>query len=326
MTEEQRTRLRQRISLEDYLTAQGWKPARRSGREEWAGLCPLHRETRPSFYVNRRKQVFYCHGCGRGGDLNRLVELLHGLSFPQALAHLGVASPVTGVLEAAFGFYQSQLACFAVARQYLARRGIRSPEVLARLRMGYAPGASVLGHLMGLGYAPAEVERCGLIDHLGRDRFWRRVTIPLPEAGNLYGRAIDAAQPRHRFLPRPKGGLYGFKQARQFSSLIVVEGLLDWAALWQAGIYNVVAALGSYLNPTQLEELGDRAARTVYLCLDADRNGSGACAARCVCQRLRAAGMDARRVELPLGQDPCSFFCCGGTAAAFQRYLEEARP
>ena len=128
MTQEQRESLRQRISLVDYLEQQGWKAARRSGTEELAGLCPLHRETHPSFYVNRRKQVFYCHGCGRGGDLIRFVELLHGWSFPQALAHLGCAPP--GVMEAAYGFYQSQLACFSAARQYLARRGIRSIEEL----------------------------------------------------------------------------------------------------------------------------------------------------------------------------------------------------
>src|SRR5207248_10833424 len=110
-----------------------WKAARGSGTEELAGLCPLHLETQPSFYVNRRKQVFYCHGCGRGGDLIRLVELLHGLSFPLALAHLGCA-PLVGALEAAYRFYQSQLACFSEAQQYLARRGIHAPETVARLR------------------------------------------------------------------------------------------------------------------------------------------------------------------------------------------------
>lgn len=325
MTQEQRAALRQRISLLDYLEQQGWKPARPSGREEVAGLCPLHHETQPSFYVNRRKQVFYCHGCGRGGDLIRFVELLHRLSFPQALAHLG-CTPAVGVLESAFRFYQAQLACFPESRQYLLRRGIHSPETIARLRMGYAPGACLLGHLMSLGYAPAEVERCGLIDRRGRDRFFRCVTIPLEDAGNLYGRAIDGGQPRHGFLPRPKGGLYGWKEAREFSSLIVVEGLLDWAALWQAGFFNVAAAMGVHLNSTQLGQVGDSAARTVYLCLDADPNGAGPRAALRLARRLRAAGIEARRVELPLGQDPNGFFRAGSTATDFQRYLDQARP
>jgi DNA primase len=71
-------RIKQRISLLDYLRQQRWI-ARPTGRHsEFVGLCPLHPETRPSFYVNSRKNLFYCHGCGQGGDLIRFVELSHG--------------------------------------------------------------------------------------------------------------------------------------------------------------------------------------------------------------------------------------------------------
>ena len=70
------------ISLLDYLAQQGWRPVRDNGRDEVAGLCPLHRDSRPSFYVNRRKQVFDCHGCGRGGGLARLIRWLGDLTPP----------------------------------------------------------------------------------------------------------------------------------------------------------------------------------------------------------------------------------------------------
>ena len=330
MTHVQREALRQQISLLDYLEQQGWKPIWRSGREEVAGLCPLHSETRPSFYVNRRKQVFYCHGCGQGGDLIRLVERWHGLSFRQALARLAQARPSRGLLEETFGFYQAQLTRFPEARQYLAQRGIHSAEIMARLRIGYAPGACLRGHLEDLGYAHARLREYGLIDAQGRDRFWRCLTFPLEEAGNLYGRAIDDGRvqgaPRHRFLPRPKGGLYGWRQAREFSSLIVVEGLLDLAALWQAGFPQTVAALAAHLNPLQMGQVGDSRAQTVYLCLDADANGAGPRAAKLLAHRLRASGIDARRVALPLGHDPNSFLAAGATAADFQDCLERARP
>lgn len=313
------------ISLLDYLAQQGWKATRRSGREEMAGLCPLHRETRPSFYVNRRKQVFYCHGCGRGGDLIRLVELLHGWSFHQALAHLsGPPPPAEGLLTATFDFYQQQLKHFPEAGAYLARRGIHCQETMARMRVGYAPGACLRAHLESLGYAPAQLHRAGVIDDHGRDRFWRCLTFPLQESGNLYGRSIDAGSLRHRFLPRPKGGLYGWQQARPCSSLILVEGILDWAVLWQAGVCNVVAGLGTYLNQMQMGELGDSGARRIYICLDGD--AAGARAAQRLARMLHAAGIDARRVRLPDGHDPNSFFVAGATAADFQSCLDEAQP
>ena len=82
------------ISLLEFLKQRGWKPSRDSGREEIAGLCPLHRDGHPSFYVNRRKQVFYCRGCGQGGGLSSLLRLL-GES-PEPVTHYPVPEQFTG--------------------------------------------------------------------------------------------------------------------------------------------------------------------------------------------------------------------------------------
>src|SRR5258707_2033265 len=109
----------QRVSLLEFLGQRGWKPARDNGREEVAGLCPLHRDHHPSFYVNRRKQVFYCHGCGRGGGLARLIRLLDG--FHQSTTESPAAEKL---LDRTYRFYQRQLARFDEARSYLAARGI----------------------------------------------------------------------------------------------------------------------------------------------------------------------------------------------------------
>jgi DNA primase len=77
--------LKQQFPLLDYLQRRRWR-ARRAGQEqEFVGLCPFHRETKPSFYVNARKNLFYCHGCGRGGDLIRWIELSLGLSFRESV-------------------------------------------------------------------------------------------------------------------------------------------------------------------------------------------------------------------------------------------------
>jgi DNA primase len=252
------------------------------------------------------------------------VELREGLSFAGALQRLARVPAGGDPLEEAYRFYQAQLAFYPEARQYLGERGLWNAEVLARLRIGYAPGACLRAHLEELGYRRSRLQDAGLLDERGRDRFFGCLTFPLEEAGNLYGRTLGEGQPRHRFLPRSKGGLYGWKQARSYASLIVVEGLLDLAALWQAGFPQVVAVLGVWLNEQQMAQMGDSMARTMYVCLDSD--AAGASAAQRLVEQLGAAGWDARRVRLPWGHDPNSYLAGGATAADFQRCLDQARP
>jgi len=313
--------LQPRTSLLDYLQQHGWKPVRDSGREEVAGLCPLHRETRPSFYVNRRKQVFYCHGCGRGGGLARLIRWMEGV--PARGDRVPVAEQL---LEQTYAFYQQHLAGSGDARAYLAARGIHDCRVIERMRIGYAPGACLRAYLMRLGYGRKALLERGLVDARGRDTFFRSLTFPLIEAGNLYGRSLSNGLCRHRFLPGTKGGLYGLSQAPASGRLIVVEGLFDLAALWQAGFPDAVAALGSHLNNLQLAVLCRTGRRRIYICFDADRNGSGQRAARTLSIQLRHAGVETLRIELPCGQDPASFFAAGAGAADFELHLDRARP
>ena len=209
-----------RISLLEYLQQHGWKPVRDNGREELAGLCPLHRDTHPSFYVNRRKQVFYCHGCGRGGGLSRLIHLPGDLAEP-APEHL---------LEHTYRFHQRQLERFEEAPAYLAKRGIQDRAAIERMRIGYAPGACLRGYPERLGYGRQFLRDCGLVDDRGRDSFFRSLVFPLEHAGNLYARSMGNYICRHRFLPGSKGGLYAWAATLAFSRLILVEGLLDLAA------------------------------------------------------------------------------------------------
>ena len=336
MTSAQRSRLRRRIPLLSYLEQHGWKPAAYSESDEVCGVCPLHHDSRPSFYVNRRKDVFYCHGCGQGGDVIRLAELLHGIDFRTALDTLSrpLGREETHIWSDACDFYQHQLRHNTEAQRYLLRRGIEDPAVIERMRIGYAPGGCLRAYLEDLGYCRQAIVASGLTDAQGRDRLWGTITFPIEETASLYGRHLDPLAGRHRFLARPKGGLYGWNRVKSCPAVIVVEGLFDLASLWQAGFSHAVALLGCHFNGQQQAQLWDGRPRTVYLCLDADcvgsgqggsgQGGSGQGAARLWCQRLRRSGLRLAPVRLPEGYDPNRFFAEGGGAAEFSRYLEEA--
>jgi DNA primase len=143
-------RLKQRIPLLEYLQRHNWNPCRAGTRQEWVGLCPLHRETRPSFYVNAGKNLFYCHGCGRGGDLIRFVQLFFALPFRQTVALLEqelTPAPVSQLLEQTAAFYQIQLHYHPEARRYLEHRGLRDPALIEKLGIGYAAGGNLRRHL-----------------------------------------------------------------------------------------------------------------------------------------------------------------------------------
>ena len=314
--------LKQQIPLLDYLQAQDWQPVRPLSGGRWMGLCPLHADRKPSFLVDSGKSLFYCYGCGRGGDVIRFAEIYHDVKFPQALALLRQWRGLAPLLQEVADFYRMQLHRHTEAVAYLHQRGVRSPELIEHMRIGYAPGGACLRTwLLRLGYPLSALGQTGLVTSLGYDAYVHRVVFPLE--GNLYGRSLSAAAPPHRFLPSPKGGLYAWEQARRYPEVILVEGLFDYAALWQAGFHNVTCALGTHLNARQFRQLCD-GPRAIYLTFDADGNGSGQHAAQCLSRSLRERGIPTRLVSLPEGHDPNSFFVGGGKAHEFQRLLEEA--
>ena len=106
--------------------------------------------------------------------------------------------------------------------------------------------------------------------------------------------------------------------------MILVEGLFDYAVLWQAGFHNVTCSLGTHLNARQFRQICD-APRTVYVTFDSDANGSGQQASRQLVQRLHCAAIEAYTVDLPPDHDPNTFFTAGATAADFSACLEAAQ-
>jgi DNA primase len=199
-----------------------------------------------------------------------------------------------------------------------------------KMGIGFAPGGNLKRHLVQLGYPMDLLVRLGLIDKTGRDAFFRRIVFPCFDQDvlvNLYGRSLDG-NPIHRFLPLPKGGLFAWNEAHRYRSVILVEGPLDLAVLWQAGFENATCSFGVHLNSRQFAQLCDSCERKVFIAFDSDPNCTGQSAARFLAQHLACASINACIVNLPLGLDPNSYFAAGATAQDFQRCLnlaEDAR-
>lgn len=313
--------LKRQVSLLEYLQAHHWQQARSIGSGRFLGLCPLHADHQPSLLVDPNKNLFYCYGCRRGGDIVRFVELYHQVNFLQAVALLQQWCGPAPLLSQVVSFYRLQLHRHNEAVAYLFDRGVRSPELIEAMRIGYAVGGCLRGWLTQLGYPVPVLRQAGLVTAAGYDSFVNRIVFPLE--GNLYGRSLSEAAPPHRFLPGSKGGLYAWTQVQSEPAVILVEGLFDYAALWEAGFHNVTCSLGTHLNAHQIRQLCD-APRTVYIAFDNDRNSSGQMAAQHLARTLRQHAVTVRLVTLPEDHDPNSFFTQGGNASQFQALLESA--
>ena len=164
--------LKQQIPLLDYLEAHHWRPLRRLSRGRWMGPCPLHNDHKPSCLVDPGRNLFYCYGCGRGGDVIRFAELYHQVRFPQAIELLRQWRGRVPLLDETASFYHMQLHRHAEAVAYLQRRGLRSPELIEHMRIGYAPGGCLRGWLTQLGYTLPTIRQAGLVTAAGYNAFW----------------------------------------------------------------------------------------------------------------------------------------------------------
>jgi DNA primase len=333
-------RIKQRLPLLDYLRRQNWTGRPAGPGPEFVGLCPLHPETRPSFYINARKNLFYCHGCGQGGDLIRFIELSQHLSFRQSLAYLEQQNAAADFwnrlarasaadrLEETTIFYQRQLPNHPEALRYLEQRGVHDAALLQDLRIGYAPGGTLGRYLAAQGYSADLVCSLGLINYKGYDAFYQRVVFPCRQDGrvvNLYGRSIGPASP-HRFLPGSRGGLFAWDFVRLYSPVLLVEGLFDLAVLWQAGFRNTTCAFGTHLTAAQFRQFAEPPGRRVYLVFDQDENQAGQNASQALALRLQRLGLTVGMVPLPAGQDPNNYFVRGASAADFSLRVQGAQP
>ncbi len=323
------------------------------------GLCPFHDEKTPSFNVSNDRQMFYCFGCGAGGDVFEFMMRHENMSFAEVVIELAneanLKIPVRSgqqrrqdeqleslvdANEAALEWFRANLASDkgAAAREYLESRGI-GPEASESFELGLAPDSkTALQKHLSDRFSAKTLEDTGIVaESTGEpiDRFRRRVIIPIRSAGGRLiafgGRILGQGEPK--FINGPETPLFrksrqlfglrkGTRSIRRRNFAILVEGYFDVIALHTAGFENAVAPLGTSLTEEQAKLLRRYADKTI-ICMDADEAGRNAA--------VRAAGLLLEQgfavniVPLPDGEDPDSFVQQQGKEA-FKLLLKKSRP
>ena len=323
------------------------------------GLCPFHNEKTPSFSVTPSKQMYYCFGCGAGGNVYNFVMEYENYSFGEALSHLadraGVELPKIeysrearekaeqratlleiNKLAAQYFYYQLRRESGKTAYGYLLGRGL-SEETIRKFGLGYSDKYSddLYKYLKGKGYSDELLRESGLFNVDERrgmyDKFWNRVIFPIMDVNNhvigFGGRVMGEGKPKYLNSPETKifdksRNLYGLNVARttRKNYLILCEGYMDVIAMHQAGFTNAVASLGTALTSGHAS-LVKRYTREVLLLYDSD--GAGIRAALRAIPILREAGVTSRVVSLKPWKDPDEFIKNEG-AEAFEERLNQA--
>ncbi len=328
--------------------------------KNYFGLCPFHREKTPSFSVEAGKQIFYCFGCGKGGNVFQFISLAEKLDFIEALKLLAdrakillpesddpkekeraeLKQQVLNVNLIAARYFNDALRSRQgkAAEAYLKRREI-SDSTVRRFGLGYSydDWDDLYRYLKSRKISEDALLKSGLIiksnsGHL-YNRFKGRLMFPIFDVrGNVIGfggRVLDDALPKYMNSPETvvynKGKhLYALNFAKNSgsSSLIVVEGYMDVISLHQSGICNVVASLGTALTESQGRVL-KKYADEIIISYDADTAGQAAT------QRgldlLRDIGCNVRVLTVPDGKDPDEYIKKNGPDK-FKKLAENALP
>lgn len=324
------------------------------------GLCPFHNEKSPSFSVSRTKQMYYCFGCGAGGNVFTFIMEYENFSFVEALKLLaeraGIELPemeyskeakekadlkntLLEVNKLAAKYFYAQLKSQqgGYAHRYLTERGL-SEEMITAFGLGYSNKYSddLYKYLKTKGYSDTILSKAGLISIDERqgvyDKFWNRVMFPIMDVNNRVigfgGRVMGDAKPKYLNSPETEvfdksRNLYGLNRARTSRKhyFLICEGYMDVIALHQAGFTNAVASLGTALTAGHAS-LIKRYVNEVYLTYDSDEAGTKA-ALRAI-PILKEAGISAKIIRMDPYKDPDEFIKNLG-AEAFEERIQKAR-
>jgi DNA primase len=313
-------------------------PLKLAGKS-YKGLCPFHREKSPSFHVDRDKGLFYCFGCGTGGDIFKFLALTERFTFPEAVEHVanrvGIELPKRRrtqrdsdkddlfevIDDASEAFHQALEWTPNAADEYLRKRGV-GKDIITKYGFGYAPESwDYILRRLGQKHGEKRLEQSGLImprkEKTGfYDRFRNRLIIPIhSDTGALVGfggRSLDGGEPK--YLNSPESDLFNKSRLlynlhrskdamRRYDRAILVEGYFDAIAIDHAGVPGVIASMGTSLTAGQAS-LMRRFTRNVVIAYDGDAAGRNATLR--AAQVLLAAGLNVSALDLQGEKDPDS--------------------
>lgn len=323
------------------------------------GLCPFHNEKSPSFSVSPQKQMYYCFGCGAGGNVFTFLMNYENDTFPEAIKTLadraGIDLPEIEYSEemkkeadkkallleinkeaAKYFYYQLRSPQGAIGHQYLTKREL-SEETMKQFGLGYSNKFSndLVQYLKQKGYKDETIIQAGLAagDEVRgvHDKFWNRVMFPIQDINHRVigfgGRVMGEGEPKYLNSPETmifdkSRNLYGLNFARSSrrDHIILCEGYMDVISMHQAGFTQAVASLGTAFTSGQANLL-HRFTDTVVLSYDSD--GAGTKAALRAIGILRENGMTARVLSLEPYKDPDEFIKNLG-AEAFEERIKQA--
>lgn len=323
------------------------------------GLCPFHNEKSPSFSVSPGKQMYYCFGCGAGGNVFTFMMEYENYTFQEAIKALaeraGVALPELEYSEevkkresrrakllevnkeaAKYFYYLLRAPQGKVGYQYLTGRQL-SEETMKKFGLGFANVTSndLVAYLHSKGYADDVIQEAGLASFDEKygmhDKFWNRVMFPIQDINHRVigfgGRVMGDAKPKYLNSPETmifdkSRNLYGLNFARtsRKNNIILCEGYMDVIALHQAGFTQAVASLGTAFTVGQANLLR-RYTEEVLLSYDSD--GAGTNAALRAIGILKETGLRGKVINMTPYKDPDEFIKANG-AQAYQERIDNA--
>ena len=330
---------------------------KRSGRN-FFGLCPFHKEKSPSFSVSPDKQIFHCFGCGVGGNVIHFVSKIENLDFRETLELLAnranitlptldnsyqdnkkaiLKSKVYEINEIAAKFYHENLykPTSKPAQEYIKKRKLDN-RTLKSFLIGYSGNFDELYNLLKQkGFTEEQILASSLVNKTDNgkfiDRFRKRLMIPIQDTAGKFiafgGRVLDDSKPKYINSPEnivySKGrNLFGLNIAKKGDTkkLIIVEGYMDAISLYQRGITNVVASLGTALTEQQGRLLRKNSEQVI---IGYDADGAGQAATLRGLEILQNMGCDIRVLQIYGAKDPDEFVIKYGPER-FQKCVDSA--